>query len=82
MLEDLARQELLYQESKKTVRVTDAEVAGALAKLKGQFRNETDFANASPSLRVQVKRRLAISSHRYHLRLEGTGDRQGDQALL
>ncbi len=62
-LEGLVRQELLYQESKKAVRVTDAEVAGELQKLKGQFQNPADFEKAAPSLRGQVERALAIRKY-------------------
>ncbi len=63
VLEGLIRQELLYQESKKTVRVTDAEIEVELEKLKDQFRNTADFAKAAPSLRAQVERTLAIRKY-------------------
>lgn len=59
-LEGLVNREILYQESKKTVRVTDAEIAAELERLKDEFQSETDFAKASPSLSVQVERDIAI----------------------
>jgi peptidyl-prolyl cis-trans isomerase C len=65
--EGLVRRELLYQESKKTVKVTDAEIAAELKKLKEQYPSESDFSatlnsmNISPaSLRAQVERALSI----------------------
>jgi peptidyl-prolyl cis-trans isomerase C len=63
VLESLVRYELLYQESKKKVRVTDAEIAAELEKLKSQFRTEADFTNAAPVLRVQVERALSIRKY-------------------
>ncbi len=63
VLEGLVRQELLYQESKKTVRLTDAEVTSELEKLKGQFQTEADFAKAAPSLRPQVERALSVRKY-------------------
>lgn len=63
ILEGLVRNELLYQESKKTVKVTDAEITVELDKLKDQFQSPTDFANASPALRLQVERALAIRKY-------------------
>lgn len=63
VLEALVRQELLYQEARKTVRVTDTEIAGELEKLKDQFQNASDFARLTPVLRVQVERGLAIRKY-------------------
>jgi peptidyl-prolyl cis-trans isomerase C len=63
VLEVLVRQELLFQESKKTVKVTDAEIGPEVEKLKDQFRNQADFAKAVPALRVQVERALAIRKY-------------------
>ncbi len=63
VLEALVRQELLYQESRKTVRLTDTEVKDELEKLKGQFQTEADFTKASPSLRPQVERTLSIRKY-------------------
>jgi parvulin-like peptidyl-prolyl isomerase len=61
--ENLVRQELLYQEARKTVRVTDAEVTAELEKLKSRFQTEADFAEAAPSLRPQVEKRLMIAKY-------------------
>jgi peptidyl-prolyl cis-trans isomerase C len=65
--EGLVRRELLYQESKKKVQVSEAEINEELKKLKGQYASETDFNNAlnimkitPASLRVQVDRGLAM----------------------
>ena len=65
--EGLVRRELLYQEAKKSVKVTEAEINDEMKKLKGQYANEGDFTNAlsamkvSPeSLRAQVERALLI----------------------
>ncbi len=65
--EGLVRRELLYQESKSKVKVTDAEIAAELKKLKDQYASENDFSaalgsmNISPaSLRAQVERALSI----------------------
>ena len=63
VLEALVRQELLYQEARKTVRVTDTEIAGELEKLKDQFQNTSDFTRLTPVLRVQVERGLAIRKY-------------------
>ncbi len=63
VLEALVRQELLYQEARKTVRVTDAEIASELEKLKDQFQNMSDFTRLAPVLRVQVERALAIRKY-------------------
>jgi peptidyl-prolyl cis-trans isomerase C len=64
--EGLVRRELLYQESKKKVQVSEAEINAELKKLKGQYASETDFTNAlnimkmtPASLRAQVERALA-----------------------
>jgi peptidyl-prolyl cis-trans isomerase C len=65
--EGLVRRELLYQESKSKVKVTDAEINSELKKLKDQYPSENDFSatlgsmNISPaSLRAQVERALSI----------------------
>lgn len=63
VLEGLVRQELLYQEAKKTTRVTDAEVTAELDKLKSQFKSDADFTKAVPVLRVQVERELVIRKY-------------------
>jgi peptidyl-prolyl cis-trans isomerase C len=63
VLEALVRQELLYQEARKAVRVTDTEIAGELEKLKDQFQNTSDFTRLTPVLRVQVERALAIRKY-------------------
>jgi peptidyl-prolyl cis-trans isomerase C len=68
VVEGMVRQELLYQESRKSVRVSDAEIDGQLKKLKEQYASETDFTNAlavlkiSPAaFRTQVERSLAVA---------------------
>jgi peptidyl-prolyl cis-trans isomerase C len=65
--EALVRRELLYQESKSKVKVTDAEIGSELKKLKDQYPSENEFSaalastNISPaSLRAQVERTLSI----------------------
>jgi len=65
--EALVRRELLFQESKKKVQVSEADINGELEKLKKQYASETDFANAltlmkmTPAmLRGQVERALGI----------------------
>lgn len=63
VVENLVRQELLYQEAKKTVRVTGSEVTAEVEKLKGRFRTEADFAKAVPSLRSEVEKRLTIAKY-------------------
>lgn len=60
VLEALIRQELLYQESKKTVKVTDGEIASEIDKLKDQFPSPADFARAAPLLRARVERALSV----------------------
>ncbi len=68
VVEGMVRQELLYQESKKSVKVSDAEIEGQLKKLKEQYASEADFTNAlsvlkiSPAaLRTQVERSLSVA---------------------
>lgn len=63
VLENLVRQELLYQESKKTIRLTEAEVKDELEKLRGRFRTDADFTRADPSLKPQVERALSIRTY-------------------
>jgi parvulin-like peptidyl-prolyl isomerase len=63
VIEALIRQELLYQESKKTVKVTDGEIASELEKLKDQFPSTADFARAVPLLRAQVERALSTRTY-------------------
>lgn len=65
--EALVRRELLYQESRKKVQVSEAEINGDLNKLKQQYASESDFANAlsimkitPEALRTQVERALYI----------------------
>jgi peptidyl-prolyl cis-trans isomerase C len=65
--EGLIAGELLYQESKKKVQVTDAEIAAELEKLKGQYPSEADFTAAlnamkitPASLRIQVERTVSM----------------------
>ena len=65
--EGLVRRELLYQESRKKVQVTEAQVNEALKKLKDQYTSDAEFANSlnamrlSPaSLKTQVERTLVI----------------------
>jgi len=67
VVEGMVRQELLYQESKKSIKVSDAEIDGQLKKLKEQYASEADFTNAlsvlkiSPaSFRSQVERSLSV----------------------
>ncbi len=68
--EGLVRRELLYQESKGKVKVTDAEIVAEMKKLKDQYASESDF-NAtlssmnisSSSLRAQVERAVAIQKY-------------------
>ncbi|OPY64157.1 MAG: Foldase protein PrsA 1 precursor [Syntrophorhabdaceae bacterium PtaU1.Bin034] len=63
VLEGLVKYELLYLESKKTVKVTDADIAAEFDKMKGQFRSETDFQKVSLSLRPEVERTLSIRKY-------------------
>ncbi len=65
--EGLVRRELLYEESKGKVKVSDAEIATEMKKLKDQYPSESDYAaalssmNVSPaSLKAQVERALSI----------------------
>jgi peptidyl-prolyl cis-trans isomerase C len=65
--EGLVRRELLYEESKTRVKVTDAEINSELKKLKEQYPSEGDFSAAlgsmkisQASLRAQVERALSI----------------------
>ncbi len=65
--EGLVRRELLYQESKSKVKVTDAEIATEVKKLKDQYTSEKDFTAtlssmniSQASLRAQVERALSI----------------------
>ena len=65
--EGLVRRELLYQESKKSVKVTDAEIDVEMKKLKDQYSSEGDFlaalgtTNVSlASLKAQVERAVSI----------------------
>lgn len=65
--EGLVRRELLYQESKKSVKVTDAEIDAEMKKLKDQYPSESDFraalgtTNVSlASLKAQVERAVSI----------------------
>ena len=67
--EGLVRRELLYQESKSKIKVTDAEIATEVKKLKDQYASEKDFTAALGSmnvsqafLRAQVERTLSIRS--------------------
>ncbi|HME42725.1 MAG TPA: peptidylprolyl isomerase [Syntrophorhabdales bacterium] len=67
VVEGLVRRELLYQEAKKSVKVTEAEINEEMKKLKEQYPSETDFTNAlsvmkisSATLRAQVERALLI----------------------
>jgi len=68
--EGLVRRELLYQESRQKVQVTEAEVNAEMKKLQDRYQSETEFANAlsamkvSPaSLRAQVERSLVIQKY-------------------
>jgi peptidyl-prolyl cis-trans isomerase C len=65
--EGLVRRELLYQESKTKIKVTDAEIATEVKKLKDQYASEKDFTTAlgsmnlsQASLRAQVERAISI----------------------
>ncbi len=67
VVEAMIRQELLYQESRKSIKVSDAEIDGQVKELKDQYASEVDFTNAlgvlkmSPaSFRAQVERSLAV----------------------
>ena len=67
VVEGLVRRELLYQEAKGKVKVTEPEIDAEVKKLKEQYPREGDFSSAlaamniSPSsLRAQVERALAI----------------------
>ena len=68
--EGLVRRELLFQESKGKVKVTDAEIATEVKKLKDQYASENDF-NATlgsmnisqASLRAQVERAVSIQKY-------------------
>jgi peptidyl-prolyl cis-trans isomerase C len=68
VVEAMVRQELLYQESRKSVKVSDAEIDGQVKKLKDQYASEADFTNAlgvlklSPAaFRTQVERSLYVA---------------------
>ncbi len=68
VVEAMIRQELLYQESRKSVKVSDGEIDAQVKKLKEQYASEADFTNAlgvlkmSPaSFRAQVGRSLAVA---------------------
>ncbi len=68
VVEGMVRQELLYQESRKSIKVSDAEIDGQLKKLRDQYPSEADYTNAlgvlkiSPaSLRASVERSLAVA---------------------
>jgi peptidyl-prolyl cis-trans isomerase C len=68
VVEAMIRQELLYQESLKSVKVSDAEIDEQVKKLKEQYASEADFTNAlgvlkiSPtSFRAQVERSLSVA---------------------
>ena len=70
VVEGLVRRELLYQESKLKVKVTDAEIDTEVKKLKEQYSTESDFTAAlgsmnlsSASLRAQVERALSIQKY-------------------
>jgi len=63
----MVRRELLYQENRNKVQVSEAEVNGELKKLKDRYQSEADFTNAlnnlkmSPaSLKAQVEKTLAV----------------------
>ena len=67
VVEGLVRRELLYQEAKKTVKVSETEINEEMKKLKEQYASDADFNNAlnvmkiSPAtLRAQVERALLI----------------------
>ncbi len=67
VIESMVRRELLYQESKKTVHVSEAEIDAEIKKVKDRYQNETEFANAlagmkmtPASLKAQVERTLAV----------------------
>ncbi len=68
--EGLVRRELLFQESKGKVKVTDAEIASEVKKLRDRYASENDFNAAlssmnisSSSIRAQVERALAIQKY-------------------
>lgn len=68
--EGLVRRELLYQESKSKVKVTDAEITAEVKKLKDQYASESDFSNtlgsmniSLASLKTQVERALSIQKY-------------------
>jgi len=68
--EGLVRRELLYEEAKAKVKVTDGEIDAEVKKLKEQYPNEADFTTAlasmnisTSSLRAQVERALAIQKY-------------------
>ncbi len=67
VVEGLVRRELLAQEARKSIRLTDTEINAELKKLRDQYASESDFTNAlavmkiSPAaLRSQVERALSI----------------------
>jgi peptidyl-prolyl cis-trans isomerase C len=68
--EGLVRRELLYQEAKKKVKVSDGEINEELKKVKARYVTETDFNNAlnkmkitPESLRMQVERGLVTQKY-------------------
>ena len=49
VMEGMVRRELLYRQSKKKFRVTDAEIDAEISKLKEQYRSEADLSAALAS---------------------------------
>jgi peptidyl-prolyl cis-trans isomerase C len=68
--EGLVRRELLFQEAKKKVKVTDAEINEEMKKLKDQYGSEANFtaalnaSNVTPAtLKAQIERTLLIQKY-------------------
>lgn len=65
--EGLVRRELLYQESRKKVRISESEINDQLKQVKARYATEVDFNNAlnvmkitQESLRAQIERGLSM----------------------
>lgn len=64
LLENLVKQELLYQEAvKKKVTVGDDEIQATLQKLKPQFKTEAAYTKALPTLEAQVQRSAVMKKY-------------------
>jgi len=62
-LDGLINDELTYQESKKTIQITDEEINREMEELRKQATNAAEFDSAAPSLRAGLARGLAIRKY-------------------